>query len=383
MKIALLTTDIREHLREYLRPKPGFGAAPEALLEGFAALPVEAEVHVISCVRRPVESPAKLAENIWYHSLIVEKRGWMTTGYQGCIRAVREKLREIQPDIVHGQGTERDCAITAVKSGFPNVVTIHGNMAELARLFRARLFSYGWLNARLETYTLRRAGGVLCNSAYTESLVRPRARRTWRVPNALRAAFFQPIPDTPREQLPRIVNIGVISPRKRQAEILDLATQLHARGVKVMFEFVGMCPRDTYGKGIYARLAQAEKEGFARWCGTMNAEELVAHLDRASAVLHFPSEEAFGLVVGEALARDLKFFGANLGGIGDIAGGGESVELFDAADWSGLGAAIERWVQAGAPRAVGAAKVMAERYHPRTIAERHLAIYREVLQSRS
>jgi hypothetical protein len=49
-----------------------------------------------------------------------------------------EKLKDIQPDIVHGQGTERDCAIRAVFSGYPNVIPIHGNMAELARLFRAR-----------------------------------------------------------------------------------------------------------------------------------------------------------------------------------------------------------------------------------------------------
>ena len=47
------------------------------------------------------------------------KIGWLRTLYQGCVRATRRKLREIQPDIVHGQGTERDCAIGAVLSGFP------------------------------------------------------------------------------------------------------------------------------------------------------------------------------------------------------------------------------------------------------------------------
>jgi hypothetical protein len=54
----------------------------------------------------------------------------------GCIRATRRRLRTLQPDLVHGQGTERDCALSAIFSGFPNVVTIHGNMAELARTHR-------------------------------------------------------------------------------------------------------------------------------------------------------------------------------------------------------------------------------------------------------
>src|SRR6267378_1931381 len=117
MKIAILTTDNREPYREYHKPDPWFGSAPEALLQGFAKLP-EAEVHVISCTQRPmVSSPEKLADNIFFHSLPVAKIGWQRTLYQGCVRATRRKLWELQPDIVHGQGTERECGLSAVFSG--------------------------------------------------------------------------------------------------------------------------------------------------------------------------------------------------------------------------------------------------------------------------
>ena len=193
MRIALLTTDGREVWKDYGTPTPHFGTAVEALLQGFARMP-EVEVHVVTCARARVNAPPKLAANIFFHSLFVPKLGWLRTGYQGCIRAVRNKLKEIRPDVVHGQGTERDCAICAVFSGFPNVVTIHGNMAELARQFGERVGSYGWLAAKLETFTLKRTDGVLCNSAYTEQLVQPRARRTWRVANALREMFFAAAP---------------------------------------------------------------------------------------------------------------------------------------------------------------------------------------------
>jgi hypothetical protein len=54
-------------------------------------------------------------------------------------------------------------------------------MAELARLSGARIGGYEWLAARLESFALRRAAGVFCNTAYTEGLVRPRAPKTWRV----------------------------------------------------------------------------------------------------------------------------------------------------------------------------------------------------------
>jgi glycosyltransferase involved in cell wall biosynthesis len=98
-------------------------------------------------------------------------------------------------------------------------------------------------------------------------------------------------------------------------------------------------------------------------------------------MVHFPMEESFGLVVAEALARDLKLFGSRVGGIGDIAAGLPGAELFAVDDWRGLTAAIAGWIRSGFPRAQGAAQVMRARYHPEVIAKRHLEIYREVLQS--
>ena len=75
--------------------------------------------------------------------------------------------------------------------------------------------------------------------------------------------------------------------------------------------------------------------------------QLISDLDNAAAVVHFPSEEAFGLVVAEALARDRKFFGSRVGGIIDIATGVPGAELFSIDDWNGLSAAISAWIVAG------------------------------------
>ena len=36
MKVAILTTDSREHYKEYGKREPFFGTAPEALLQGLA-----------------------------------------------------------------------------------------------------------------------------------------------------------------------------------------------------------------------------------------------------------------------------------------------------------------------------------------------------------
>lgn len=378
MKIAILTTDNREHYGDYANPSPHFGTAPEALLEGFAQLP-QVEVHVVSCIRQPVSSPEKIADNIWYHCLRVSKIGWLRTGYQGCIRAVRKTLREIQPDIVHGQGTEHDNALCAVLSGFPNVVTIHGNMKAMAEHYRARVGGYYWLTARLETLTLRRTAGVLCNSAFTENEVALRARSTWRVPNAVRGEFFKPATGTARRKNV-VLNVGVICDYKSQLELLEVARRLHERGVPVEFWFVGACPPDSaYGAAFREKIKHAETAGYARYLGMKTTAELAALMDSVSALAHFPKQEAFGLVVAEGLARGLKFFGARVGGVPDIAEGAPGAELFAPNDWAALVNAIEHWFQRGQPAAPEAAAIMRQRYEPKVIAWQHLEIYREVL----
>jgi glycosyltransferase involved in cell wall biosynthesis len=380
MRVAILTTDSREHDRDYRQRQPGFGTAPKALLQGFAEIG-GVEIHVVSCTQRPmIFSPEKLADNIWFHSLHIPKIGWLRTGYQGCIRAVRKKLREIQPDIVHGQGTERDCAISAVFSGFPNVVTIHGNMAELARLFHARIGSYNWLMTRLENFTLPRTAGVFCNSAYTERLVRPRAKKTWCVPNALRQEFFCPPDDSAASRPCVLLNVGIITERKRQLELLGVAQNLRRRGLKFELHFIGsLNPSEAYATAFLERLKPLEAEGYARHWGQLSTPELIRYFDSAGAVVHFPSEEAFGLVVAEALARNLKFFGSRVGGIVDIAQGVPGAELFAKDDWTGLTDAIAHWISKGHPRPNDTHALMIARYHPENIARQHMEIYREVL----
>jgi glycosyltransferase involved in cell wall biosynthesis len=382
MKIAFLVMDLREDQRSYAETMPRFPGGTASLFDGFARLP-EVELHVLSCIQKPMQSPEKLADNIWYHGLYVPKFGWLRTGYHGCIRAARRKLREIQPDIVQGVGTERESAICALFSGFPNVITIQGNVAEAARLNRPRFGSYLWLAARLENFILPRTRGVFCNSVYTENLVRFRARKTWLVPHPLRQSFLDP-PPAPGSRDCVLLNVGVISPRKRQLELLDVAEMLHRQGLKFEFRFVGFIPPagKAYAQAFLSRIKPMEVAGYARYAGAPGENELIHWYDAASAMVHFPTEESFGMSVLEGLGRDLKFFGARVGGIVDIAQDMPDVELFGLDDWPGLTAAIARWITQGHPRPIGNAALIRERYHPIALAKRHVEIYREALDTR-
>lgn len=376
MKIALLTMDNRGPYREFHKDMPWFGMAPEALLSGLASLPA-VEVHVISCIRQPVESPVKLAENVWFHSLHVPRIGWMSTGYSGCIRAVRRRLKIIEPDIVHGHGTEFESAICAAFSSYPNVVTLLGIMKEMSRILKARAGSYYWVAALLENLCLRRTTGVLCNSRFTQEKVRRRTPKTWLVPNAVRDIFFQKPTVSTRPARCTLLNVGSVSAYKRQNELLDAAEQLRKEGLEFQLEFIGQAsPEDSYAARFLDRVRNNPYASHHRF---MPVSGLIERYDRASALLHVSEVESFGLVVAEALSRNLKFLGFGSGGVADIVEGVEGAEAFPDGDWANLNSAISRWITAGAARPGTAAETMRQRYHPLVIARQHIEIYREVL----
>jgi glycosyltransferase involved in cell wall biosynthesis len=381
MKVVQLTTDAREHYKDYRNPHPYFGTAPEALLEGFKTIP-EIEVHVVSCLqKKPVSSPEKLADNIYYHALHVPNIGWMKTGYIGCSIAVRRKLRQIQPDIVHGQGTERDCAQCAVLSGYPNLITIHGVMGSLHQTFGGKFFSYYRLARALESYAIRKADSVICISSFVEQFVTPLARRTWLIPNAIRNIFTkEPPPSVRREGPARLLNVGMIYPLKQQVELLRELIRLRSH-VDFEMTFVGAIRRDTpYGALFTQLLAKANDiYGKFRHMERVQESELLHLFDGSDALLHFSKEESFGLVFAEAQARGLALFVSDVGAIKEIASGNTECHITSTLDLS----AARDWIQSGrylVPKNFKAAKLLSEKFLPRRVATNHLDAYRSILE---
>ncbi|MBJ7258066.1 MAG: glycosyltransferase family 4 protein [Chthoniobacterales bacterium] len=388
MKIALLTTDSREHFKDYANPQPYFGAAPTALLDGLNFHAKRAEVHVVSCLQQaPVMSPTKIADNIFYHGLHVPKAGWMRTGYQGCVRATRARLAEIKPDIVHGQGTERDCALCAALSGYPSLVTVHGVMRAIQKLTQSRPLSYYWFARHFETFALHRTAGVIAISPYVDALVSPLTPRTWLIPNAVQEFFFAPAPGRRRQSgAARLVNVGVISPRKRQVELLERLSELR-RVADFEITFVGKAnPGEPYADNFVSLLnsCQAKYGGFAH-VPFFDEREFLELYDSADAMIHFSNEESFGLTFAEALARNLPLFASDVGAIRQIGEGLPECRIFGTQDFVGLMSSLQAWIASGSyehDRAAAPHPLIKSRYHPAVIAERHLAVYETVVAGR-
>lgn len=382
MRIVQLTNDNREIQKKYHLDEPVFGPAPEALLEGFKALGSDVEVHVVSCLQQmPRRSPAKLADNIFFHPLHVPKIGWLRTGYQGCIRAVRRKLREIQPDIVHGQGTERDCAMCAVYSGHPNVLTIHGNMRLVADFLRARPFTYYWFAARLERLCLRRTEGVVAISTYTQQNISPFAKQSWLIPNAVHPDFFSVVRQ--QDPVPLVLCPANIGPRKNQVGlILALDSLADEFSFRLLFAGTGHTA-DPYFKKFKQMV---EGRPWCEYLGPLDAKALRERMSSASMGILPSFEDNCPMVVLEAAASRLPFAASAVGGIPDLISHKETGLLFDPSQPSSIRQAVESVIRSdelNLPWADRAHARAAEHFSAPAVAERHLAVYREIVDAES
>jgi glycosyltransferase involved in cell wall biosynthesis len=340
----------------------------------------EAEVHVISCAQQPMRSQEKIADNIWFHGLHVPKLGWMRAGYQGCIRAVRRRLKAIRPEIVHGQGTERDCSLAASWSGWPNVITIHGHMGRLAALQRSRPFTFPWFAAWLESVAVRRTGGVVCLSRYSLDNVRTRARRTWVVPNAVSEEFFQLRRDPAEEK--QILVTAHVHPWKNQNSLINALDPL-AKELQFLVLFLGKANADTdYGRE-FLRLVGARP-----WCrhlGVATRDQIRQALSRATGLVLPSLEDNCPMAVLEAMAAGVPVAGARVGGVPDLIKPGQTGRLFEASDQSDIRQNVRSMLEdSDQTRALAdnARRLALELLRPEIVARRHMQIYQEVLRGR-
>jgi glycosyltransferase involved in cell wall biosynthesis len=184
----------------------------------------------------------------------------------------------------------------------------------------------------------------------------------------------------------RFVNVGVISPRKRQVELLEHLNELR-REVEFEVTFVGKAnPSDPYAVRFAALLSacQSEHGGFAHVPFLEDLDFLNLY-DSADAMIHFSNEESFGLTFAEALARNLPLFASDVGAIREISEGVENCQILDSNDFKGLSSSLRNWLTAeripatrsGTPNAA-----IESRYHPRVVAAKHLEVYGDILSSK-
>lgn len=376
MKIVQLTTDNRNQHKNYDLQEPYFGTAPAGLIDGFSLLD-NVEVHVISCTSKKMNTPHKLAPNVYFHQPFIPKIGWGRSLFLGCAYATRGLIHDINPDIVHGQGTERDCAMEAVLSGYPNVLTIHGNMRVHASRPEQKGNGYYKMASALESYCLKRTDGVVAISSYTECLVKDLSRRVWKLPNAVDRNFFEI--KTKNQLVPRLLFVGSVSERKNPLGLLKACEPFLKAGQCTLALAGHLNVDSTYGKEILdfaSMLPGIELLGF------LGRNDLANEFERSSILVLPTFEDNCPMVILEAMAAGLPVAASRVGGIPDLVQQGRTGFMFDPNSINDMRDVIKCLLNDSEICKAFSEAARAHAYanfHPSVIANEHVNIYRQVL----
>ena len=335
---------------------------------------------MVSCSHVASPAPEKLAPNIHFHQLVIGDKGWGKSLFLGCALKARKLISKINPDMVHAQGTERDCAMSAVLSGYPNVITLHGNMRVHSARPENRRNGYYRMAAILEGFCLRRTDGVVAISTYTRELVDNLARKTWLLPNAVDKRFFEIVPQP--QAVPRLLVVGSIDERKNPVGLIEACRGMLEAG-KCTISFAGQGNPDSPYVKRFEELVRTVPG--LNLLGFLDREELAAHFARSSLIVLPTFEDNCPMVVLEGMAAGLPVAASAVGGVPDLIENEVTGLLFDPTAPGGMKAALERLVDDPALRdrlAKAGRSSALSRFHPEEIARKHLEIYAEVLSSR-
>lgn len=291
--------------------------------------------------------------------------------------ALLRHIKKTKPDLVHGQGTERESGLVAALSKCPSALTLHGNFRQIAKTLKSPLWSYYSIASRLEGFVGRRVNGIICISSYTKDLVRGLNKKLWVLPNAVNSAFFD-IENRPR--VGKIICIAGITEWKNQVEFLEAFKKAGVEIPNLSVEFWGpINVSHPYAKE-FIRLV--ENLPFATYKGSARPDEIPMILKNAD-ILVLPSiEDNCPVCILEAMAGGIPVVATNVGGIPDLVREGETGFLSGPTNQSELWRNLATLVKNRDLRtsfSIQSRKHALQKYTSQSIASEHVKIYRSIV----
>jgi glycosyltransferase involved in cell wall biosynthesis len=177
----------------------------------------------------------------------------------------------------------------------------------------------------------------------------------------------------------RLLTVGRLAPVKGYEITLQACRLLTARGVDWHLDMIGDGPSRERLQRMAADLGIA---GQVTFHGAAGQDEILAHFDRADALVVSSFLEGVPVVLMEAMAKELAVIATRVAGIGELVEDGVSGLLVDASSVEDLAAAMERLAnERDRLREYGKAgrqRVLAEFAHP-GVGERMAGLFRRYL----
>jgi glycosyltransferase involved in cell wall biosynthesis len=308
------------------------------------------------------------------------------TGFAWTAMAARRFLREIQPDLIHGIGTEHIWATVAVGSKSPHVITIHGILNKFNECTQPGMFSRDRYFAYWERRAIQEARQIICISPYVrEMLAEFGARsRTYSVENPVNDRFYSTVSQPEKSR--RIVFVGDTGKRKGLITLIQALGKLKSAGrfSNWHLDIVGPSVPGAYHESVMASIQQFGLQSQVTFSG-VRLPDAMAEMYAGSSIFVLPSgQETAPMSIGEAMACGLPVIATRIAGVPHMVAHEKSGYLVEVNDADGLAESLSRLIDdPGLRHKMGreGANIAAARWRPEEIAHQTVCVYQDILGS--
>ncbi len=292
--------------------------------------------------------------------------------------AVREKLRQLRPDVIHVQNH------TIIAANLPSektVLTTHG-IREKDVLFRGKWrFLKSNLMALLERNSRRRVKNLICISPYARQHIAPNDTvRCWDIANPVPQHYF----DIQRMPRPGVVfSPAKITELKNTSGLIRAFASLAKTVPHAELRLAGCLEDRDYVQRCRKLATSLNVANRVSFMGILSVERMHRELAEAICLALCSFQENAPLAIGEAMAAGVPVLAANVGGVASMVENGVTGILVRPEDGEGIAKALAELLSKNnlsVMAAAAKAKALAE-YHSNAVARKTLAVYKALAGS--
>jgi len=350
----------------------------------------ELEIHVLT-IDYDRDISYKPIENVQVHWLPANKARNRLTLFAPEKKWIKQKIDELQPDLVHVHGTDIHGFATR-NLHFPTPLTVHGILSKEAKIveknlkWRARLLNSikNKFNHYFENATLKAAKHIIVISPYVEQQIRDRTAATfYHIDNPVDQRFFE----LHNRANPRqFLFVGMIRARKGVLGLAEAVQKLAEKHPDVKLHLVGKIFEPDYFDLLKKFISENHLENDIIYRGRLSDEELFREFEDCQAVVMNSIEESSPMVIEQAMAAGKAVVATRVGGIPFLVEHEKSGLLVDYGNRDELAEALD-FIYSNPDRAremgLYGKKIAETRFRQESIAKNTKTIYLKLIQSQS
>jgi glycosyltransferase involved in cell wall biosynthesis len=262
---------------------------------------------------------------------VIKKSTYYPLYLPGAVMLLKRKIVEINPDVVHAQGTftPYSTAMTLVCKKYPTLLSVRGIVAKELKFYRGLGFISGALIEKAnEKYALSKIPNIIVTSPHSKDVIRSMtSSKIYVIPNGIDFDEIQKIRTEDRLKHPAI---------------LVMSTLGRVKGIDVLLNAIPIIRKEIPNLHVYIAGKSGSEEGnLKKLVKALNIEESVSFLGfisgnekyiyyKSADIYVQPSRyETFGVVLLEAMACGKPVVASNVGGIPFVVENGKTGLLFE------------------------------------------------------